>query len=127
MNLHDEMSQFMNAQISAAFGLSTSQIEETRPPLTADSLMAQMRALPLERFAARLDIIFTATALEATAERLFPASRHRSARIRKKLIKRFGGEFRMKPTIWKLGNVIYAHPLFESRFRSVSLEVGRAA
>lgn len=117
----------MNAQISAVFGLSTSQIEETRPPLTADMLLMQMRELRLAQEAAPPRIIFTAAALEFTSERLFPESKHRSARIRKKLIKRFGGEFRMKPTIWQFGNIIYAHPSFESRFRSVSLEVGRAA
>ena len=35
-------------------------------------------------------------------ERLFPASKHRSRRIHKKLVKRFGGEFRKVPAIFKV-------------------------
>jgi hypothetical protein len=44
-----------------------------------------------------LPIIISSRALMQTSERLFPESRHRSARIEKKLIKRFGGVFRSKP------------------------------
>lgn len=59
-------------------------------------------------------------ALEATQVRLFPASKHRSERIRKKLIKRFGGEFKMQPCIWKIetrfGPQIIAHPSFRAEF-----------
>jgi hypothetical protein len=51
---------------------------------------------------------------EATTERLFPASRHRSARIRKKLIKRFCAEFRKQPCIWRIGDRIVAHPSFKA-------------
>lgn len=43
-------------------------------------------------------------------ERLFPESRHRSARIRKKLMKRFGGETRMKPAAFSLPGGILMHP-----------------
>ncbi len=66
-----------------------------------------------------LRIVFTANALEDTEERLFPVSRHRSARIRKKLIKRFGGEFRKQPCMWKMGNVVYAHPSYAARLRAL--------
>jgi hypothetical protein len=59
-------------------------------------------------------IIYDHYALEATTERLFPASRHRSARIRKKLIKGFGGEFRKRPCIWRIGDQIIAHPSFRA-------------
>lgn len=55
-------------------------------------------------------IIETPHALETTQERLFPKSRYRSARIRKKLIKRHGGEFKQVPCIWQIGNEIHAHP-----------------
>lgn len=57
-----------------------------------------------------LQIIVSDHALKDGDERLFPASRHRSERIRKKLIKRFGGEFRKVPWMWEVGNKIVAHP-----------------
>jgi hypothetical protein len=44
-----------------------------------------------------LRIIFDTYALEATTERLFPESRHRSKRILKKLRIRIGSEYRMQP------------------------------
>jgi len=56
------------------------------------------------------DLIVTANALAQTEERLFPESRHRSKRIRKKLIKRFGGEFAMKPAAFRVGNRLIVHP-----------------
>jgi hypothetical protein len=43
-----------------------------------------------------MKILVSDLALEKTADRLFPDWRHRSARILKKLIKRHGGEFRMR-------------------------------
>ncbi len=49
-------------------------------------------------------------ALKDTEERLFPASKNRSARIRKKLIKRHGGEFRKTPAIFKTGRGFICHP-----------------
>jgi hypothetical protein len=48
--------------------------------------------------------------VEATQERLFPESRHRSNRIRKKLIKRFGIEFKMVPCIFQSPQGFYMHP-----------------
>jgi len=63
---------------------------------------------------AGLRIVFSENALEATDERTFPASKNRSARIRKKLIKRHGGEFRKKPCIWQIGHQIIAHPSFRA-------------
>lgn len=50
-------------------------------------------------------------ALQETTERLFPASRHRSRRIHKKLVKRFGGEFRRVPAIWQTPQGIVMHPV----------------
>lgn len=69
-----------------------------------------------------LRIIFTETALEATDERLFPASKHRSKRIHKKLVKRFGGEFRKRPCMWKIGNVIYAHPVYRAEINRLTAQ-----
>jgi hypothetical protein len=65
-----------------------------------------------------LNIIFTENALEATTERLFPESKHRSKRIYKKLMKRFGGEFRKRPCMWKAGGVVYAHPSFRTQIQA---------
>lgn len=56
-----------------------------------------------------------------TDERLFPASRHRSKRIHKKLVKRYGGEFKIinKPAIWKMLDKIVMHPsLYEELKRN---------
>lgn len=78
--------------------------------VTLESLKAMERAALRLRESAPLRIVFTPMALETTEERLFPASKNRSRRIRKKLIKRFGSEFRMKPTMWQIGATIYAHP-----------------
>lgn len=61
-------------------------------------------------------IIWSIHALEATEARLFPASRHRSARIRKKLIRRFGAEFQQRPCIWKTPDGFVAHPSLKADF-----------
>lgn len=57
-------------------------------------------------------IIYSVNALEETNERLFPESKHRSKRIHKKLVKRFGGEFRKKPCIFQTPQGIIAHPSY---------------
>ena len=62
-----------------------------------------------------LKLIFTDAATEATNERLFPPSKHRSKRIHKKLVKRFGGEFRKVPAMYKMGNTVYCHPAMKPR------------
>lgn len=63
-------------------------------------------------------IIETANALEKTKERLFPESKHRSPRIRKKLVRRYGAEFRMKPTAWIAnGDTLIVHPVLASEIR----------
>lgn len=50
-------------------------------------------------------------ALAETTGRKFPASRNRSKRIHKKLVKRHGGEFWKKPAAFKLPNgAILIHP-----------------
>lgn len=65
-----------------------------------------------------LRIIYSSNALEDTEERLFPVSKNRSARIRKKLIKRYGGEFRKRPCMWRVGDVLYAHPSFKAQINA---------
>lgn len=61
-----------------------------------------------------LQVVFTPHAVEKTDERLFPFSRHRSRRVLKKLIKRFGAEFRTKPAMYRVGNKLLAHPALQS-------------
>lgn len=69
-------------------------------------------------------ILFDPNALEYTEERLFPVSKHRSRRIHKKLVKRFGGEYRRKPAIFKFGGTIIAHPSFKDTIdRMIAQEV----
>ncbi len=63
-----------------------------------------------------LPVIVSNMALKETTERLFPVSRHRSKRIHKKLVKRFGGEFRMVPTIWKMRHKLIMHPALYEQF-----------
>ncbi len=67
-----------------------------------------------------LEIRFDMNALEKTEQRLFPSSKHRSKRILKKLIKRFGGEFKMKPCMFQMGNIIIAHPVFRAELQRIA-------
>ncbi|WP_027578520.1 hypothetical protein [Bradyrhizobium sp. Ai1a-2] len=82
--------------------------------LTIQKIMDAMRSVRPAPAAPR--VLFTTSALKETTERLFPASRHRSRRIHKKLVKRFGGEFRKEPAMWQVGGTIYAHPALKVRF-----------
>ena len=82
--------------------------------LTLEKLRAMQRLLKANdsRFPAEIPlarIVVTSDAVKQ-GERLFPRSRHRSRRVRKKLIRRFGGEFRMLPAIWRMGDTILVHP-----------------
>lgn len=66
-----------------------------------------------------LRIIEDANALEETNERTFPASRHRSARIHKKLVKRHGGEFVKVPAAFSVAGVaMIVHPAIAARIRA---------
>lgn len=51
------------------------------------------------------------------AGRLFPESRHRSKRVLKKLIRRHGGEFIMKPCSYMMGDTLVAHPSIANELR----------
>ena len=67
-----------------------------------------------------LQIIFHIHALDAIEVRLFPNSRHRSNRIRKKLVRQFGGEFRMQPCISRYRDCIVAHLSFRTQFEAAT-------
>ncbi len=64
-----------------------------------------------------MEIIVSQYALKDSDQRLFAESRHRSQRIRKKLIKRFGGEFRKVPCIYQMGGKLVAHPTMYERLK----------
>ena len=63
------------------------------------------------------EYVVTPNALAETEVRLFPESKHRSKRIRKKLLKRFGGEFKKEPAAFKIGNRIIIHPALYERLK----------
>lgn len=57
-------------------------------------------------------IYVTESAAEiAPGEFNFPPSRHRSKRIHKKLVKRFGSYEKRKPATFQIGDTIYMHPV----------------
>lgn len=67
-------------------------------------------------------IISDPNALAETTERTFPLSKNRSKRIHKKLVKRFGGEFRKEPAIFKIGgDTIVAHPVMYEQIKRQTL------
>lgn len=68
-------------------------------------------------------IIVSDNALEETDVRLFPHSPHRSKRIRKKLIKRFGGEFKKVPCIFKTPGAVIMHPNRYKEFQRTAADL----
>lgn len=64
-----------------------------------------------------MQIIVSEYALEETDVRLFPTSKNRSKRIHKKLVKRFGGEFKKQPCIFQMGDKLVAHPVMYQRLQ----------
>lgn len=58
-----------------------------------------------------VQVTLSENCLEQTTERLFPYSPHRSRRIHKKLVKRHGGVFRMKPCAFKVMDRLVMHPV----------------
>jgi len=85
--------------------------------LTVQSLMATMKRVEAMRPEPQPRVVFTPYALKDTDQRLFPASRNRSKRIEKKLIKRHGGIYRKQPCMWRVADVIYAHPAYKAEFQ----------
>lgn len=86
--------------------MSTLTLEKLR---ATQRLMRDM-AMPELPSPAAMRITVSDLALRDTEERLFPASKNRSRRIHKKLVKRFGGEFRRVPCIYKTPWGLIAHP-----------------
>lgn len=73
-----------------------------------------------------IKIIYTEHALRDSEERNFPESRHRSARIKKKLIKRYGSEFVRVPCAFRTGDRLIVHPSMRSRIEAEFNSVGTA-
>lgn len=69
-----------------------------------------------------MQVVFTPYALQETTERLFPKSRHRSARVRKKLLKRHGGEFRKVPAMFSVEGRLIAHPSFRGQLEAAAMK-----
>lgn len=94
------------------------------PDLTENALIEMMAKFKAPEHVNSL--IYTVFAVSDTEERLFPASKNRSSRIRKKLLRRYGGEFRRAPCAYRIGNTLYVHPALraeiESRFSHASKE-----
>jgi hypothetical protein len=68
-------------------------------------------------------LICSHMALKDGDVRLFPESKNRSKRIHKKLVKRFGGEFKKVPAIYRMGDTLVAHP---DVFHLVKQEIANA-
>jgi hypothetical protein len=111
---------------SALLGGTYSNTVAEASAISAAAITAMIRDLPklMSPRPAQTRIVYSPCALESTSERLFPESKNRSNRIRKKLIKRFGGEFRQVPCMWQLGDIIYAHPSFQPQLEASSKETG---
>lgn len=84
---------------------------------TPYSYMRQSVAPP-----AGVQITVSEYALKDSDERLFPASKNRSRRIHKKLVKRFGGEFRKVPCVWRTPQGIIMHPTLYAEFQRAMAE-----
>lgn len=85
---------------------------------TLDKLMEMKRIA--DDFGPAPEIYITPIAT-TDGERYFPTSRHRSRRIEKKLVKRFGGVYRQVPTCYRVGNQMLVHPALwtELRYRAI--------
>lgn len=104
-----ELMAEVNRNIAGAMHIPAGMLRE-RPQSTAAQLAVQMRI-------AGMRIIVSDLALEVTAIRLFPLSKHRSARVHKKLVKRFGGEFKRVPCIWQTPAGLICHPAMYERLK----------
>lgn len=97
------------------WGPTTTNVLSEEPGLTVGKITEMVRAAKLITPAPAMPrIIVTPLAIKDTDERLFPASRNRSRRIHKKLVKRFGGEFQKVPCIIEIGDTMYVHPSIEA-------------
>jgi hypothetical protein len=69
-----------------------------------------------------IQMIVSPFALKDSDVRLFPESKNRSARILKKLVKRFGGEFKKVPAIWQIEDRLIVHPALMHTVRQAIAE-----
>lgn len=108
----------MDNMIAAAFLVPARRFGKTVTSTTAAETaikMDEMRKRLEERDNTQIPRIhYSKYSTRPTSERLFPFSRHRSARIEKKLIQRFGGVYRHEPAIYQLNGLIIAHPSFRA-------------
>ncbi|MCD0415705.1 hypothetical protein LOC51_00625 [Rubrivivax sp. JA1024] len=74
-------------------------------------------------FSAGMTVIFSRLATKRV--RLFPESRNRSRRIRKKLLKRHGGEFAEAPAMVVVGDQLYVHPDLKAGIEAQTTPVSR--
>lgn len=116
----DKFQRWMDAEFAKAFGVPPAHLAADQPPLTADTILASRREMEAQLRSQPRPIIYSHHALKLTAERLFPVSRHRSERVRKKLIRRLGGEYRMAPAIFQFDHAVIAHPAFRAEIEQAS-------
>jgi hypothetical protein len=64
-----------------------------------------------------MNTIVSDLALKDSTVRLFPVSKNRSRRIHKKLVKRFGGEFRKEPCAYQTPQGLIVHPALYVEFQ----------
>lgn len=119
-NAIDEMIAVQFLVPARHFGKTVTATTATETALRAEEMMRKVRGYVNDIRANKTpaNIIYSKYATKPTSERLFPFSRHRSHRIEKKLIKRFGGVYRQEHTIWKMGYLIIAHPSFRAEIEA---------
>lgn len=119
-NAIDEMIAVQFLVPARHFGKTVTATTATKTALRAEEMMRKVRGYVNDIRANRppANIVYSKYATKPTSERLFPFSRHRSHRIEKKLIKRFGGVYRQEHTIWKMGYLIIAHPSFRAEIEA---------
>lgn len=98
-------------RVEEALAMPASAMRESRSSVPE----IEMRLRHSQGFAAT-QVRYTEWAMMDTPKRLFPASKNRSKRIHKKLVKRFRGEFKRVPCVWQTPLGIIAHPSFKPRF-----------
>lgn len=120
-----EVDAMLKRGVEAGLFYTSTAERPAEPAPTAAEMISSFRALMRDIPPAPPEIRITLSAVAETTVRLFPESKHRSARIRKKLIKRHGGEFRREPTAYRIGNTIYMHPTLEAALRAATGEGSR--
>lgn len=90
--------------------------------LTAEKVIDMVRQLSdMQPKPFRPRIIITDSATKR-GRQFFKDSKHRSKRILKKLLKRFGAQYEMLPACWhhEPSNTIYLHPALERDMRAIT-------